>query len=31
MDECDTAAKTVSKYSKYIQWNAALPALGSPL
>jgi hypothetical protein len=31
MDEYDTATKTVSKYSKYIQWNAALPTLGSLL
>jgi hypothetical protein len=31
MDGCDPAAKTASKYSKYIQWDAASPALGLPL
>jgi hypothetical protein len=30
MDGCDTAAKAISKYSKYIPWEAASPALGSP-
>jgi hypothetical protein len=30
MDGCDTFARTVSKFSKSIRWEAASSALGSP-